>query len=197
MQIPYEVIAQQPVDEDNTRVVVETLPPVVINGYGGGRITFIAPNDTIEETIEAHVAKKFTTEIEPQKRDFELVGKLDKIEHVIEAATAKREEAERVEAEENAKADGGADQSKPESPVDETPSQPSEPVVPPVVEEPAPQPPVVEPSPELPPVEEPAPVVQPVDEGEAQPLPKVEPEQPAEPFVRPSDGGGLGVEEKA
>lgn len=60
MDIPYEVVSVLPINDHETEVVVETQLPVVVNGYGGGRVTFVAKNATLQADIEKKIAWKFT-----------------------------------------------------------------------------------------------------------------------------------------
>lgn len=99
MDIPYVVISGDPVDETQTRVVVETQLPVVVNGYGGGRLTFVAPNATLQEVIEKKILWKFGEEAPAYQSEHRLIGNLARIQPIIEQEEARREEQRaRVEA---------------------------------------------------------------------------------------------------
>lgn len=184
LQIGYEVLASEPVDADRTKVVVETKLNQVINGYGGGKLTFVVENDRIKDAIEERIAGKFipvaavapVASVAAQKLTG-MKGNLARIQELVDVAEAKkaRIEAEiadfrRKEAEEQAINDLKGDPTPVvEEPVVEQP-KPEEPAV--IVEQPAP----VEEKPADPVVEQPAVVEQPVVEQ-----PKVDLGQEAQP----------------
>lgn len=92
MTIPYAVVAYKEVEAGKTEVVVETKLPVVINGYGGGRITIVVENARLKEQIELALSRKFTGEVHPQKHVIDtLEGDLAKVQHLIEREEAVQE----------------------------------------------------------------------------------------------------------
>ena len=92
MDIPYVVIAADPINEHETRVVVETLLPQVVNGYGGGRLTFIAPNATLQQAIEAKVLWKLGVEAPAYKHSgHQLIGNLTKIQAILDSEEVRRD----------------------------------------------------------------------------------------------------------
>lgn len=104
MDIPYKVVECTPVDEDHSRVVVETQLPVVVNGYGGGRITIVVPNVSLQKAIEEKIAWKFTEQVTtPDGSVFPIhnfIGNLEKAQAVLDQEEAKRDaERRRVEEE--------------------------------------------------------------------------------------------------
>lgn len=109
MDISYVVISGDPVDETQTRVVVETQLPVVVNGYGGGRLTFVAPNATLQEVIEKKILWKFGEEAPAYQSEHRLIGNLTRIQPIIEQEEARREaERARSEAELRARVEADA-----------------------------------------------------------------------------------------
>lgn len=115
MDIPYTVVECTPVDEDHSRVVVETQLPVVVNGYGGGRLTFVVANASLQNEIEEKVAWKFTQQVTtPDGSVFPIhnfFGNLEKARVVLDREEAKRDaERHRIEAEVRAAAETQADQ---------------------------------------------------------------------------------------
>ena len=216
MEIPYEVIDQKPLDENHTQVVVETQLPIVVNGYGGGRITIPVKNDLLQEQIEEKISQKFRNQVDPSQVAIDgFRPNLKKVQDIIdrneERKEAKRDDAERERAEQEAReaeerarqeearrAEEEAKANQP--PADDVVEEDPEPV-PPVIEEPPVVEPPVEEEPVIEPPVEPEPVVEePVIEEEpiveAEPLPKEEPSEEAEPFTPPAVGG-LGDEDVA
>jgi preprotein translocase subunit SecD len=213
MEIPYEVIDQKPLDANRTQVVVETQLPIVVNGYGGGRITIPVENDRLQEQIEEKISQKFRNQVDPSQVSIDgFRPNLKKVQDIVdrneERKEAKRADAERERAEQEAReaeerarqeearrAEEEAEKAKADQPpADDVVEEDPEPV-PPVIEEP----PVVEPPVEEEPVIE-TPAEEPVIEEEpiveAEPLPKEEPAEEAEPFTPPAVGG-LGEEDGA
>jgi hypothetical protein len=204
MEIPYEVIDQKPLDANRTQVVVETQLPIVVNGYGGGRITIPVENDRLQEQIEEKISQKFRNQVDPSQVSIDgFRPNLKKVQDIVdrneERKEAKRADAERERAEQEAReaeerarqeearrAEEEAEKAKADQPpADDVVEEDPEPV-PPVIEEP----PVVEPVIETPvedpvietPVEEPVietPVEEPVIE-----LPAEEPIEEAEPLPK-------------
>ncbi len=98
MDIPYKVIEGTPVGEDQTRVVVETQLAVVVNGYGGGRLTFVVQNALMQEQIEEKILWKFGEQAPAYGSQHRLIGDLSKVQSILDAEEVAREtERARVE----------------------------------------------------------------------------------------------------
>ena len=93
MDIPYVVISGEPIDQAQTRVVVETQLAIVVNGYGGGRLTFVVPNATLQQSIEEKILWKFGEQAPSYGRSqHRLIGNLAKVQAILDREEAKREE---------------------------------------------------------------------------------------------------------
>ena len=91
MDIPYMVISADPVDEHHTRVVVETQLAVVVNGYGGGRLTFVAPNTALLQVIEDKIIWKLGQEAPAYAAEHRLIGNVNRIQAILDSEEVQRD----------------------------------------------------------------------------------------------------------
>lgn len=144
MDINYVVKSVVTLLDDQFRVEVVTELKHVVNGYGGGVLTFVVSASNYQAEIEKRLTWKLNGEFKPQSHDLVFHGNLELLESATEAyrERIRSEEARETEGEQRLQAEEEV-QIQDSPSVEEAPSiaapvdEQSDPDVPSVIEEPS------------------------------------------------------------